>query len=74
MQEFSVKPPAKFTERFQLLLSPDQKERAEALANARGISIGGLFRAVLEKELLLNAADAKLPKKSKGAEPGRQEA
>jgi hypothetical protein len=53
-----MKPPAKFTEPFHILLSADQKTRALALANMRGISIGELFRNVLEKELLSNAADA----------------
>jgi hypothetical protein len=45
-----MKKPAKFTVRFPLMLSPKQKERADALATQRGMSVGELFRALLDTE------------------------
>ena len=59
MQANSMKPPAKYTTRFQLLLSPEQKGRVLAIANARGISISEVFRALLDEEFARLDADAK---------------
>jgi hypothetical protein len=45
-----MKPP-KFTFRLSILLTPGQRERAEALATERGQSVAELFRELLDREL-----------------------
>ncbi len=39
------------SERLQILLSPEQKQRLESEARSRGISVGGLVREAIEGAL-----------------------